>query len=70
MANASDRLDHVTVADEEAFSCLVAHSLPVLRVEKSLPHGSLCVIWRNCPSPEQQLRANRLIRGQVPTHSW
>ena len=66
----SDRLDHVTVSDNEAYSCLVAHSLPVLRVEKHLPGDSVTVIWRNPPTPEQQLAANRLMNGVVPTHSW
>lgn len=66
----SDRLDHVTVSWDEAYSTLVAHSLPVLRVEKSLPAGSVAVIWRNEPSPADQMKANRLLRDVVPTHSW
>lgn len=66
----SDRLDHVTVSDDEAYSCLIGHNLPVRAVERQLPEGSLCVIWRNEPTPEQQLAANRLVRGVVPTHAW
>ena len=69
-AQESDRLDHVTIADEPAYSCLIGHGLPVLRVEKQLPAGTLAVVWRNEPTPEQQMQANRLIRGVVPTHSW
>jgi hypothetical protein len=66
----SDRLDHVTVNWDEAYSCLVAHGLPVLRVEKHEPAGTVCVIWRSPPTPEQQTTANRLVSGVVPTHSW
>lgn len=64
----SDRLDHVTISDDEAYSCLVAHCLPVLRVERSRPAGTLAVIWRNPPTPEQQMRANRLIGAAG--HAW
>lgn len=64
----SDRLDHVTVADESAYSCLIAHGLPVLRVEVSKPNGNLTVTWRNEPTPEQREHANRLIIGTVPVH--
>lgn len=64
----SDRLSHVTVADEEAYTALVAHCLPILRVEKSLPAGNRCVIWRNEPRPDEQMKANRLIGAA--THAW
>jgi len=66
----SDRLDHVTTNRDAATSTLLAHALPVLRVEESFPSGSVCVIWRNEPTPAQQMQANRLIRGVVPTHAW
>lgn len=66
----SDRLDHVTINWDEATSTLLAHALPVLRVTESFPGGNVTVIWRNEPTPEQQMKANRLIRGVVPTHAW
>lgn len=66
----SDRLDHVTTNWDAATTCLLGHCLPVLRVTESFPGGSVCVIWRNEPTPEQQMQANRLIRGVVPTHAW
>lgn len=69
-ANESDRLDAVTVNWDEATSTLLAHALPVVRVEESFPTGAVRIIWRNEPTPEQQMQANRLIRGAVPTHSW
>jgi len=53
----------------EATSTLLAHALPVSRV-KSSPEGRVTVIWRTQPTPEQQMQANRLIRGAVPTHAW
>lgn len=66
----SDRLEHVTTNWDSALTTLLAHALPVLRVTESFPSGAVCVIWRNCPTPEQQMLANRLIRNVVPTHSW
>ena len=66
----SDRLDHVITNWDAATSTLLAHALPILRVTESFPSGAVCVIWRNEPTPEQQMQANRLIRGVVPTHSW
>jgi hypothetical protein len=38
-ANESDRLDAVTVNWDEATSTLLAHALPVVRVEESFPTG-------------------------------
>lgn len=64
----SDRLDAVTVNDDEAYTCLVAYSLPVLRVEQQQPDGPRCVVWRNEPSEEQRARANELIGAA--SHSW
>lgn len=66
----SDRLDHVTTNWNEATSTLLAHALPVLRVTETFPGGQVTVIWRSEPTPEQQMKANRLIRNVVPTHSW
>lgn len=66
----SDRLEHVTTNWDAATTTLLAHALPVLRVEESFPSGAVRVIWRNEPTPEQQMQANRLIRGAVPTHAW
>jgi hypothetical protein len=66
----SDRLDHVTTNWDTATSTLLAHALPVLRVTETFPSGNVTVIWRNEPTPEQQMKANRLIKGVVPTHSW
>lgn len=66
----SDRLHAVTVNWDEATSTLLAHALPVVRVTESCPGGAVCVIWRNPPTPEQQMKANRLINGVVPTHAW
>jgi hypothetical protein len=66
----SDRLDHVTTNWDEATSTLLAHALPILRVTESFPGGNVTVIWRNEPTPEQQMQANRLIRGVVPIHAW
>lgn len=66
----SDRLDHVTTNWDEATSTLLGHALPVLRVTESFPGGNVTVIWRNEPTPEQQMKANRLIQGVVPTHAW
>ena len=66
----SDGLDHVTVADEEAYSCLIGHCLPVLRVEIQRPSGQVSVIWRNPPTPDQQERADSLLRGIVPSHAF
>jgi hypothetical protein len=67
-ARPSDRLDHVNPNWDEAYSCLVAHALPALRVTKSSPEGAVNIVWRNEPTPEQQLAANRLIGAA--THSW
>lgn len=64
----SDRVDHVTVADEEAYSCLLGHGLPVLRVEISRPSGQVIVTWRNPPTAEHQAKANSLFQGTAPTH--
>jgi hypothetical protein len=66
----SDRLDHVTTNWDEAYSCLIGNGLAVLRVTKSSPEGQVAVIWRNEPSPADQMKANRLLRDVVPTHSW
>lgn len=54
---------------DEATSALLAHALPVVRVTEN-DEGNVTVIWRNPPTPEQQTKANRLIVGVVPTHSW
>jgi hypothetical protein len=66
----SDRLNHVNPNWDEAYSCLVGHGLAVLRVTKSSPEGQVTVIWRQEPTPDEQMKANRLISGVVPTHSW
>jgi len=67
-ANASDRLDAVTVSDDEAYTCLIAHALPVLRVEQQRPDGPRCIIWRNPPSDADQAKALELV-GQA-SHAW
>lgn len=66
----SDRLDHVTTNWDEATTTLLGHCLPVSRVTESFPGGNVTIIWRQEPTPEQQMLANRLIRNVVPTHSW
>lgn len=66
----SDRLDHVRVSWDDAYSCLVAHCLPVLRVERSVPEGQVAVIWRNEPTGEHRAKANRLLRGVAASHAW
>ena len=65
-----DQLDHVTVADEVAYSVLVARNLPVLRVEQWLPNGARSVIWRNEPTDTQRTAAEALLSGTVPSHGW
>lgn len=67
-ADAGDRLDAVTVSDDEAYTCLVAYSLPVLRVEQQEPNGPRCIIWRNEPTEQQQAKALELV-GQA-SHAW
>lgn len=66
----SDRLGHVTVNWDEAYSALVAHCLPVLRVEKSLPAGGVAIIWRNEPTQADREKADRLLRGVAASHVW
>ena len=67
-ADASDRLDAVTVSDDEAYTCLIAHALPVLRVEQQRPDGPRCIIWRNPPTDDQQTKAIELIG--TAQHAW
>ena len=67
-SNASDRLDAVTVSDDEAYTCLVAYALPVLRVEQQQPNGPRCIIWRNPPSDADQAKALELVG--TASHSW
>jgi hypothetical protein len=67
-SNASDRLDAVTVSDDEAYTCLVAYNLPVLRVEQQEPNGPRCIIWRNPPTEEQQAKAIELVG--TASHAW
>jgi hypothetical protein len=67
-SNAGDRLDAVTVSDDEAYTCLVAHALPVLRVEQQQPNGPRCIIWRSPPTEDQQAKAIELIG--TASHSW
>lgn len=66
----SDRLDHVTVSDDEAYSCLLGHGLPVLRVEFSRRSDQVIVTWRNPPTSGQQERAASLLLGTVPSHAF
>ena len=66
----SDRFDHVTVADEDAYSVLVARNLPVLRVEQSLPNGGRAIIWRNEPTDSERSAAEALMNGTAPSHGW
>lgn len=66
----SDRLGEVTVSDDEAYSVLVAHCLPVLRVEVAQPLGRITVIWRNPPTTLQRETATRLLSGVAASHAW
>ena len=61
--------DKVTKNWDEAYSCLVGHGLQVVRVTIN-EKDQATVIWRNEPTPEDQMRANRLLRDTVPLHSW
>lgn len=70
MAQESDRLSAVTINWDEATSTLIGNGLSVVRVTRSKPEDQVTVIWRREPSPEDQQKANRLIRGAVPIHSW
>lgn len=67
-SQASDRLDHVTIRDESAYTALIAYNLPVLRVEQQRPTGPRCIIWRNEPSPEDAAKAISLIGAAE--HAW
>lgn len=67
-SNASDRLEYVNPNWDEAYTCLLAYALPVVRVTKSSPEGAVCIIWRNPPSEDQQAKAIELI-GPA-SHSW
>ena len=71
METVTDPTDHhrVTKNWDEATSALIGHALPVVRVEIN-DEGQASVIWRNEPTPADLIRANRLIRNTVPTHSW
>lgn len=71
MEMVTDTTDHhrVTKNWDEAYSCLVGHGLPVLRVTIN-EKDQATVIWRNEPTPADLIRANRLIRNTVPAHSW
>jgi hypothetical protein len=66
--DASDRLNAVTVSDDEAYTCLVAYNLPVLRVEQQEPNGPRCIIWCNPPTDDQQAKAMELVG--TASHSW
>jgi hypothetical protein len=65
-----DRLHEVTTNWDAATTTLLGHCLPVLRVTESFPGAAATIIWRREPSPAEQMQANRLIRGVVPTHCW
>jgi hypothetical protein len=67
-SHASDMLDHVNPNWDEAYTSLVAHALPVLRVTKSSPEGVVNIVWRNPPTENQQAKALELI-GPA-SHSW
>ena len=71
MEMVTDTTDHhrVTKNWDEATSALIGHALPVVRVEIN-DEGQTTVIWRNEPTPDDLIRANRLIRNTVPAHSW
>ncbi len=49
----------------EAFTCLIAHNLPVLRVERR--GKSIAVHWRTVPAQSQLSTASRLL-GPVRHH--
>ena len=67
----TDTSDHhrVTTNWDEATSTLIGHCLPIVRVERR-SEDDVTVIWRNEPTPEQQAKANSLIRGTVPSHAY